>query len=343
MSAPLSEPELAAVSGYLTDAGVVLEGPLSATLIAGGRSNLTMRLEDGTTTWVLRMPPRAGRTPSAHDVAREYRVTAALVATGVPVPPTVALCEDESVIGSPFVVTAFVPGVTIQRQEELDALDDDAVEAVVDELTTTLAALHRVDHTAVGLADFGRPDGYAARQLRRWGGQWELVSSGALALDRAADEVISRLSAAVPDQRVTSILHGDFRIDNTLLRLDGAPRVAAVVDWELSTLGDPVADVAMMCAYRDPVLDLIVGAPSAWTSTRLPAVDELASRYEKAGGVSLVDWDFHLALAYFKIGVIAAGIAHRHRAGSGTGTGFESAGESVEGYLDLALAALHGR
>lgn len=141
-------------------------------------------------------------------------------------------------------------------------------------------------------------------------------------------------------------MHGDFRIDNAILTLanDDGPRrdpdVAAVVDWELSTLGDPVADVAMMCAYRDPVFDLIIGEPSAWTSPRIPDVPALAHAYLAAGGAPLRHWDFHLALAYFKIAVIAAGIAHRARVGAATGPGFDSAGESVATYLDLGLHAL---
>jgi aminoglycoside phosphotransferase (APT) family kinase protein len=133
-------------------------------------------------------------------------------------------------------------------------------------------------------------------------------------------------------------VHGDYRIDNTLIAVDGpSSRVAAVIDWELSTIGDPVADVAMMCAYRQAPFDLVVGAPSAWTSDRLPSVPDLAARYEAAGGVRLDEWGFHLALAYFKVAVIAAGIDHRWRAGAGAGAGFDTAGKAVEPYLELAL------
>jgi aminoglycoside phosphotransferase (APT) family kinase protein len=146
-------------------------------------------------------------------------------------------------------------------------------------------------------------------------------------------------------QRNSSILHGDYRIDNTILDLaiGRPPSIAAVVDWELSTIGDPIADVAMMCAYRHPVFDLIVGVPSAWTSPLLPGVADLATLYESAGGVTLADWDFHLALAYFKIAVIAAGIEHRRQSGAGLGLGFDTAGQSVPTYLDLGLKALRRR
>ncbi|GAA4102657.1 phosphotransferase family protein [Nocardioides kongjuensis] len=333
----LTAAELAAVADRLDLAGVSTAGPLTSDLIAGGRSNLTYAITDGRTRWVLRTPPRAGRTASAHDVAREHRVTAALMSSGVPVADAVLLCEDEAVLGVPFTVSGFVDGVAIRTQADLASYDDDRLATVVDSLLETLAALHGVDHVAAGLETFGRPDGYAARQLRRWSGQWDTV--GEERLDGLAREVVARLTAALPEQRATAVVHGDYRVDNTLLAPPGtarADRVAAVVDWELSTIGDPVADVAMMCAYRHPPFDLVVGAPSAWTSPRLPSVDDLATGYERVGGVALEHWDFHRALACFKVAVISAGIDHRRLAGSGSGTGFDTAGEAVEPYLEQA-------
>lgn len=340
MSESLSVAELDAVAAVLAGAGFVPAGPLTSTLIAGGRSNLTFRLTDGTRAWVLRTPPRRGRTPSAHDVAREYRVTAALRQTAVPVPPAVALCEDEEMIGGPFAISEYVAGRTVQARDQLEDLAADTVDAVAWTLVESLAALHDVDHVAVGLDRFGRPDDYAARQLRRWTGQWDLV--GSPDLDALAREVSTGLASALPPQSAVGIVHGDFRIDNTILDLEDvtAPRVAAVVDWELSTIGDPVADVATMCAYRHTAFDLIVGSAAAWTSPALPDVAELAAMYERCGGVRLAHWDFHLALAYFKTAVIAAGIDHRRRQGSGSGPGFDTAGESVITYLELARRAL---
>jgi aminoglycoside phosphotransferase (APT) family kinase protein len=338
-AATLTQRELGAIATVMREAGVDV-GRLTADLIAGGRSNLTFLLGDGTgQQWVMRTPPRAGRTPSAHDVAREFRVTAALGATDVPVARAVALCEDESIIGGAFAIADFVRGRTVQTRHTLAELDDTAVEGVVRALVSTLARLHRVDHVAVGLERFGRPDAYAERQLRRWSGQWGLV--GADEVRPLATEVIAGLERRVPPQRSTGIVHGDYRIDNTILDEDlTRPRIAAVVDWELSTIGDPVADVAMMCAYRDRAFDLIVGEPSAWTSERLPDAAALAAMYEAGGGVPLEHWEFHLALAYFKIGVIAAGIDHRQRSGGPAGTGFDTAGASVPVYLELARATL---
>jgi aminoglycoside phosphotransferase (APT) family kinase protein len=337
----LSGDELAGVAEAMTGAGEEVAGPLTAELIAGGRSNLTFGLSDGVHAWVLRTPPRTGRTPSAHDVVRELRIVAGLAGSGVPVPRAVVAVDDETLLGGPFAVTERVAGRTVQTRAELGALDDATVAAVVDRLVETMVALHHVDLAAAGLDTLGRADAYAERQLRRWSGQWEIV--GTAEHDALAREVVDALRADVPPQHAVALLHGDYRIDNTLLDLDGAePRVAAVLDWELSALGDPVADVAVMCAYRDPTLDLVVGAPGAWTADRLPAPAELAAAYEAAGGVPLRHWQAHLALAYFKIGVIAAGIDHRARAGSGSGQGFDTAGQAVGPYLELARAALHG-
>jgi aminoglycoside phosphotransferase (APT) family kinase protein len=336
----LTAAELSRVAEVLTATGVDLAGPLSSTLIAGGRSNLTFRLYDGSSRWVLRMPPRAGRTPSAHDVGREFRVTRALQGSGVPVAPAVAFCEDESLLGGPFAVAEYVTGRTVQSRADLDLLDDATVDAVIARLIETLATLHTVDHVAVGLELFGRPDGYAARQIRRWSGQWTLVGGAEPELQRQATALGTRLTAAVPEQRSTGIVHGDFRIDNTLLLLGAEPAVAAVVDWELSTLGDPVADVAMMCVYRHTAFDLVIGEPSAWTSPRLPDISALGAAYEAVAGVPLAHWDFHLALAYFKLAVIAAGIDHRHRAGASSGPGFDTAGAAVPQFLDAGLEVL---
>ncbi len=330
----LSAAELTAIAGAMTAAGVPVAGPLAARPIVGGRSNLTFRLTDGVGRWVLRTAPRSGRTPSAHDVAREFRVTRALRDTGVPVPPAVLLHLEHDVLGSPFAVAEFVDGTCVQSRADLDELTDAVVHECVERLVQTLAALHAVHPAAVGLEDFGRRDGYAERQVRRWSGQWEIV--GVPELESLAVETGRRLAGAVPEQRSSGIVHGDYRIDNTILRLDRGVQVAAVVDWELSTLGDPVADVALMCVYRSPALDLVLGAPSAWTSDRIADADGLAAAYEAAGGVSLTDWDFHLALGYFKLAVIAAGIDHRYRVGATRGVGFDTAGRAVAPLLESA-------
>lgn len=338
----LTPDELTGVAAVMTGAGTHLAGPLRGRLLTAGRSNLTYRLDDGRHAWVLRTPPRAGRTPSAHDVAREFRAIEAVGRAGLPVPPAVVLHEDEELLGAPFAVSGFVEGRTIQTADQLADLDDVQVGSAIDSLSEALAALHAIDHVAIGLERFGRPDGYAARQLRRWSGQWEIVGEGFPAeVATLATTLADRLADRLPEQSATGIVHGDYRLDNTLVRVDGpAVAVAAIVDWELSTIGDPVADVASMCVYRDPAFDLVIGDRCAWTSDRMPSVEDLATSYEKAGGVPLRDFDEHLALASYKLAVIAAGIDHRYRAGATHGAGFDTAGEAVPLFLESGLARL---
>ena len=336
----LTADQLASVARRLHDRGIRPAGDLTAQFINGGRSNLTYALSDGTSRWVLRRPPTAGLTPSAHDVARELRVTAALARTDVPVAEPLLIVDDDVAFGIPYTVVRFVEGATIRHRDDIEALDAETIASNTTHLLDTLARLHSVDHRAVGLETFGRPDAYASRQLRRWRGQWEIVrddDSG------RAERLATALAARVPDQPHTAIVHGDYRGDNTLADLADGGRITAVVDWELSTIGDPVADVALMTAYRHPALDLILGFPSAWTSDRLPDVDSLAAGYERAGGVPLDHWEFHRALAYYKLAVISAGIDYRHRANATAGAGPVTAGAAVGPLLDAGLAALEGR
>jgi aminoglycoside phosphotransferase (APT) family kinase protein len=255
----------------------------------------------------------------------------------------VLLCEDEAVLGVPFTVVGFVAGRTVRSADDLATIGDVDLDRCVDELVSRLAALHAVDIDAVGLDGFGRRDGYAARQLRRWSGQWEHVGGSASARTAAtAHRLRDALGAEVPDQDRVGVVHGDYRIDNTILDAADPGRVRAVVDWELSTIGDPVSDVAMMAVYRHPALDLIFGGPAAWTSPRLPGPAEMADRYEEAAGVALTHWEFHMALGYYKLAVIAQGIHHRHLAGATSGEGFATAGEAVADLMEAGLAVLAG-
>lgn len=329
----LDRGRLERVREFLAAAGETVVGDLGATLIAGGRSNLTYQLTDGVSDWVLRRPPAGGLTPSAHDTGREFRVNEALYGSAVPVARPVAFTEDTELIGNRFSVVEYVPGRTIRSAADLEALSTDEVDRCVTALIDTLVALHRIDFAAIGLDGFGRTDGYGARQLRRWSGQWQHMAL----TSATADRLLAALTERVPEQTSCSIVHGDYRVDNTLLRSDDIATVVAVVDWELSTLGDPAADVAMMCAYRHPALDIILGAPAAWTSPALPSVAELAARYEQRSARTLVEWDFYLGLAYYKLAVIAAGIDYRYRAGGTTGEGFATAGDAVPVLLDAGL------
>ncbi|WP_305092839.1 phosphotransferase family protein [Prescottella sp. R16] len=332
--------DLAQLQRFFSDIGVPTEGELRAEPLSGGRSNLTFEVYDDTTRWVLRRPPTAGLTPSAHDVAREFRVCAALQDSAVPVASTVVLCEDEAVLGAPFSVTGFVDGRVIRTVDDLGTLTDGELGSCVDELVRVLAALHTVDHRAVGLEEFGRPDGYLTRQVALWARQWQRVKTRELP---DLERLHAQLAEAIPSTSQVAIVHGDYRIDNTILAAGDPGQVAAVVDWEMSTLGDPLADLAQMCVYRNPALDVILGEPAAWTSSRLPSPDELAQKYATVTGRNLDRWGFYLGLADFKLAVIAEGITHRHRAGATGGDGFAQAYQAVEPLVAAGLAALGER
>lgn len=271
--------DTAALEGHLRSLGVPVAGPLTAELVAGGRSNLTYRLSDGVSRWVFRRPPAAGQTASAHDVAREARVTAALQSTDVPVPPVISLCEDVAVIGAPFTITAWIDGAVIRERAELDQVGDADLLATSTSLIDVLAKLHEVDPADVGLGEFGRPDGFVVRQVALWRRQWEQVKTRELA---DLERLHSQLERRLPTSNETAILHGDYRIDNLILDPVEPARVRAVLDWELSTLGEPLTDVALMCTYRNPALDAVLGIPAAWASPRLASAEDLATADRKS-------------------------------------------------------------
>jgi aminoglycoside phosphotransferase (APT) family kinase protein len=294
-------------------AGVVL--PLSFERIAGGLSNLTYRVVDAAgNRWALRRPPLGKRLGSAHDMAREHRVLAALQPTEVPVPPLVGLCEDESVTGAPFYAMEFVEGPILRGLAEAEASFPDEGErrAIGERVADTLAQIHAVDPDAVGLGDLGRKEDYVARQLRRWQGQWEKSKTRELA---AVDRVHERLAARIPEQGPATLVHGDYRLDNMILTAGG--EVAAVVDWELCTLGDPLADVGTLMAYWPERGEggIALGAP-ANLAPGFPTRDELVARYAEASGRDVSELDFFLALGYWKLAIILEGVYARYAAGA---------------------------
>jgi aminoglycoside phosphotransferase (APT) family kinase protein len=243
--------DLEALDRHLRSVGIARTGELKAEFISGGRSNMTFLVCDDVSKWVLRRPPLHGLTPSAHDMAREYRVVAALQDTPVPVARAVTLLNDDSVLGAPFQMVEYVAGRVVRHTDELDALGDKAaISDCVDALIQVLANLHAVDPEAVGLGDFGKATGYLERQVRRWGSQWELVRREDDPCDADVQRLHSALAQAIPSQSRGGIVHGDYRIDNTMLDAADATKVLAVLDWEMSTLGDPLSDAALMCVYR---------------------------------------------------------------------------------------------
>lgn len=332
----------AALHQFLIDSDVPVQGDLAVELIAGGRSNLTFKVSDEVSAWVVRRPPLGGLTPSAHDVGREFVVTRSLFGTGVPIARPVAFDADGAVCGAPLTVTEFVTGRVYRHKDDLDVLSDEELAANASALVRILVDLHAVDYRAVGLETFGRPAGFLERQVRLWARQWELVQTRQSddALTRDVAKLAAALADAVPQTAQPAVVHGDFRIDNTICDAARADVVRAVVDWELSTLGDPLTDIALMCVYRSPAFDLVFGHPAAWTSPRLPSADTLAGEYAELSGRDLGEWNFYLALANFKIGVIAEGITHRAAHGAGNVLNADEAAQAAPEFIAAARQAL---
>lgn len=315
---------------------------LRGSLITGGKSNLTFEVTDGETTRVVRRPPLGHVQRTAHDMGREYRVMSALRDSDVPVPHTYAMCDHAEVIGAPFYVMEKVEGTAYRTAEQLERIGAERTRALADAMVDVLATLHRVDPDDVGLADLGRPAGFLARQVSRWGRQLEGSRSRPLP---DADRLLARLADHVPaadaDAGRTGIVHGDYRLDNLLADPDrtGA-EVRGVVDWEMATLGDPLTDVALLVVYDDLARSDRSGAvASAPTAPGYPSSEAQLARYAGAGGAVLDTLDFHLGLAHLKLAVILEGIHFRHQHGQTVGPGFDRVGEQVPPLLAAGLAA----
>lgn len=314
--------------------------PLTFDRIAGGRSNLTYRVDDAAGhAWILRRPPLGERLGSAHDMGREFRILSALAPTPVPVPVPVAHCGDEAVAGAEFYVMELVDGVVLRDEAAVAAAfpEPAARRGIGEALVDTLAELHAIAPEAVGLGQLGRRDGYAERQLRRWKRQWEASRTREV---EAMDEAHRRLAERVPEQRDVAIVHGDYRLDNVIVSPTG--ELAAVVDWELSTLGDPLADVGLLVVYWTQPEDEVVPLVQAPTlAPGFPARAELVERYGERSGRDLSQLDFFVALGYWKLAAILEGVYARHSADPSTGAGDDLASLTrvVERLADAALAA----
>jgi aminoglycoside phosphotransferase (APT) family kinase protein len=292
----------------------------TAQQIPGGRSNLTFLLASGSRQWILRRPPLGDRLPTAHSMRREYRVLDALAPSAVPVPRPCAMCDDEDLIGAPFYVMERVEGRVIRHASETTDLTPDQARACSLALVDTLAALHTAPYAELGLVDFGRPTGYMERQVERWHDQLQRSRVRPLP---ALDELGARLRN-VPAAAHAAILHGDYRIDNVLLDPADPGRIAAVLDWEMATLGDPLADLGMLLMYWGQAgeryaheIQAVTARPGFLTRA------EVADRYAQQTGWTLDALDFYVAFAHFKLAVIVEGIVARQRAGDTVGAGFE--------------------
>ncbi|MEW2353075.1 phosphotransferase family protein [Spirillospora sp. NPDC029432] len=318
-------------------------------VISGGRSNLTYGITlDGGRRVVLRRPPLGHVLPTAHDMGREYRVLSALGKGGdVPVPTTLAFCDDEEVIGARFYLMDFVEGRVLRTTEDAAGLTAEQARGLSEALARALAAIHLTDVEAAGLGDFGRPAGYMARQLKRWGKQWDssreaILATGAERDLPEYDRLAARLGERLPADGPARLVHGDFRLDNALARIEPEPEIAAVVDWEMSTLGDPLSDLGLTLVYWAEATDgdkLPVGA----TITAAPGFHsrrEFAERYAELTGFDLADLDFYVAFACFKLAVILEGIHARFLQKATVGEGFESVGAGVPVLLERAHRTL---
>jgi aminoglycoside phosphotransferase (APT) family kinase protein len=289
------------------------ELPLSFERISGGHSNLTFGVTDSAGhRWALRRPPLGRRLGSAHDMAREHKVVSALGPTEVPVAPIAGICEDESVNEAPFYVMEFVEGPILRFRADAAVFPEESDRRAIGErVVDTLVAIHAVDPDAVGLGDLGRKEDYVARQLHRWQGQWEKSKTRELTV---IDSVHERLAARIPEQGPATIVHGDYRLDNMILNPAG--EVAAVVDWELCTLGDPLADIGLLMVYwSDPEDQLRPLVEPATIEPGFPKRDELRTRYAERSGRDLSDLDFFIALGYWKLAIILEGVYARYAAG----------------------------
>jgi aminoglycoside phosphotransferase (APT) family kinase protein len=315
---------------WMAGAGLADLGELRGVqLIAGGRSNLTYRLDLDGGQVVLRRPPLGHVLPTAHDMNREYRVLSALSGTDVPVPQPLANCQDTDVIGAPFYLMRFVDGLVLRTIQDGEILSAEQAAELSDLLAGMMATIHGVDYAAVGLADFGRPAGYLARQLSRWQRQWELSNTREMP---GYAELVARLAAGLPESAEGTLVHGDFRLDNTLVRLGTPASIAAVVDWEMSTLGDPLADLGLTLSYwadgGEAFPDLNVGA----TVTALPGFytrDQFAARYAELSGRDVSEVGYYIAFGYFKLAVVLEGIHARYLLRQTVGEGFEREGPAV--------------
>jgi aminoglycoside phosphotransferase (APT) family kinase protein len=315
-------------------------GPLTGELIPGGRSNLTYRVTDGTRRWVLRRPPLGHVLATAHDMPREYRVIKALADTAVPVPEVELLCEDPDVIGAPFYLMDEVPGAALRHRDQCPWMTPDKAKALSERLIDVLADLHAVDPKAVGLGDFGRPDGFLTRQVSRWGKQLDASRSRELP---GIDDLRDRLADTVPDSVRATIVHGDYRLDNVLVTEDPVD-ISAVLDWEMATLGDPLADVGLLCVYWNGI-----GArdddPITGTVPTLPGfagTDEMVRRYAERSGADTSGLAWYTAFAYFKLAVILEGIHFRFTHGKTVGAGFDTIGQLTLPLVRQGLAATSG-
>lgn len=319
----------------------LVSGELSTQLIQGGKSNLTYELTDGEHEWILRRPPVGEMIATAHDMNREYTMASALNGTEVPVPNMIAYCDDKDVMGADFYIMEKIDGVPYRLRSELEPLGAGRAAAIGRRLISTLATLHRVRPEEVGLENFGKPAGFLSRQVKRWKNQ--IDASYTRDLPDAA-RLHAALETRIPDQTPAGIVHGDYRLDNVLIGPDDRP--AAVIDWELATLGDPLMDVALMLIYQKRAkivsqwAENYGEAQDVTLTPGYPTEQQIIEQYAQESGRDMTHFNFYLALACFKLAGISEGVRYRYLNGQTVGEGFENSGNTVPLLLELGLDVL---
>jgi aminoglycoside phosphotransferase (APT) family kinase protein len=338
-TAPVREAHRFDVEGlerYLTGRLPGFSGPLEVRQFLGGQSNPTYHLRAASGEYVLRRKPPGKLLPSAHAIEREFRVIAALRATAVPVPEALVLCEDPDVVGTAFYVMRYVPG-RVLPELALPSFTPAERRALWNDAVGVLARLHQVDWRAASLADFGKPGNYYARQLHRWVGQYRASETEAIP---AMERLIEWLAGHVPVDDTTTLVHGDFRIGNTIVHAT-EPRILAVLDWELSTLGHPLGDLAYFCtAFRMPAgIDGLGGLDLA--ALGIPSEAEIMARYCRlTDREGIPGWEFYVAFALFRLAAICQGIMGRVRDGTASDPDARRRGERARPLAEAAWAVV---
>ena len=346
MAAPLVDE--ARVAGWMDSQGIAVGAPISITRVTTGHSNEVFRVERGDLVAILRRPPRTPLSPTAHDMAREFRVLSAFCdragwhgATPVPVPKPIALCADVDVIGAPFYLMHVIDGVVV-RESVPDAIadDPDAARACGFALVDALAGIHRFDWRAGGLDGFGRPDGYLERQVPRWIGQLERYKTRPLPDVDAAGEW---LAAHVPPAQPPGVIHGDYKLDNVMLAPHLPIELIAVVDWEQSTIGDPLVDLGWLLGLSAESGEFAVSGGSPFgREADLPTRRELLARYAEGSDRDLTNVDYYCVLALFKLACVMEGSFARFRAGTSDDAYFAALEQGVPALAHRALEFAEG-
>jgi aminoglycoside phosphotransferase (APT) family kinase protein len=311
-------------------------GPVNAERFAGGQSNPTYRLSAGSGNYVLRRKPPGPLLPSAHAVDREFRVMRALADTPVPVPRVYALCEDDMVIGSAFYVMEYLDGRIFWDQRLLEIASAAERGAMFHSMNAVIAALHEVDYEGVGLGDFGRPGNYMARQIARWSRQYRASETETIA---AMDNLIEWLPQRLPPESPPAIVHGDYRMDNLVFHKT-EPRVIGVLDWELSTIGDPLADFAYHVMTWRVTPELFRGLAGVdFAALGIPNEAEYVAAYcRHTGRREIAGWEFYLVYSLFRIAAILQGIAKRAIDGTAAGADAVEQGKLARPLAEQAWA-----